>query len=337
MPRDRRDNRDPRAARAAPGHLALAAAFALATCAAKPGSPLEPPPVERGTEADSEAGVAQLTAPATGMAYVAGGSFRMGSSIDEARWAGEQCAHEPLGGFCRSYADELVAHEVTLSPYFLDRTEVSLGAYQRCVDAAACARAAIPPGDPRAGHDELPVTYVSHSDAERYCAFRGARLPTEAEWERAARGLVGRRFPWGELWNPHLANHGALDFGARFYLNPFSKAILVDEGTTDDVDGFAGPAPVGSFVAYGTPEGISDLAGNVAEWVLDLYEIEYPAASARDPRNQTPKAGSAGVLRVVRGGSYLSPFVELRGAARGYGVASERRRDLGFRCARDAT
>ena len=270
------------------------------------------------------------------MAYLAGGTFRMGSTVDEARWAGEQCAREPLGNFCRSYADELLAHDVTLSPFFLDRTEVALGDYQRCVDAAACARAAIPPGDPRAGHAELPVTYVSHTDAERYCAFRGARLPTEAEWERAARGLSGRRFPWGELWNPHLANHGALDFGARLYVNPFSKAILVDEGTTDDVDGFAGPAPIGSFAAYATPEGVSDLAGNVAEWVIDLYELEYPAAPARDPRVLAPKQGSSGVLRVVRGGSYLSPFVELRGAARGYGVVSERRRDLGFRCARDA-
>jgi formylglycine-generating enzyme required for sulfatase activity len=324
-------------ARPSPLAAALAAAIALATCGAKPGSPLEPPPVERRTEIDAGAGVAQLAVPATGMAYVSGGTFRMGSTVDEARWAGEQCAREPLGGFCRSYADELVAHDVTLSPYFLDRTEVTLGAYRRCVDAAACGRAAIPPGDPRADRDELPVTYVNHSDAERYCAFRGARLPTEAEWERAARGLAGRRFPWGELWNPHLANHGAFDFGARFYVNPFNKAILIDEGTTDDVDGFAGPAPSGSFASYGTPEGISDLAGNVAEWVLDLYELEYPAAPARDPRNVTPKAGSSGVLRVVRGGSYLSPFVELRGAARGYGVVSERRRDLGFRCARDAT
>lgn len=325
------------APRRPPGGPALAVAAALATCGAKPGSPLEPPPVERRTEIDAGAGVAQLSVPAGGMAYVAGGTFRMGSSIDEARWAGEQCAREPLGGFCRSFADELNAHEVTLSPYFLDRTEVSLGAYRRCVEAAACARAAIPPGDPRADRDELPVSYVSHSDAERYCAFRGARLPTEAEWERAARGLSGRRFPWGELWNPHLANHGALDFGARFYVNPFNKAILIDEGTTDDVDGFAGPAPVGSFGAYGTPEGISDLAGNVAEWVLDLYELEYGAAPARNPRYVTPKSGTSGMLRVVRGGSYLSPFVELRGAARGYGVASERRRDLGFRCARDAS
>ena len=70
--------------------------------------------------------------------------------------------------------------------------------------------------------------------------------------------------------------------------------------------------------------------------MIDLYEIEYPAAPSTDPRRTTPKPGSSGMLHVVRGGSYLSPFVELRGAARGYAVASERRRDLGFRCAKDA-
>jgi formylglycine-generating enzyme required for sulfatase activity len=321
--------------------VALSALLALSTCAGsapvQPGArPPEPPPLERRDEVDASAGAALLAPKASGMVLVAGGPFRMGSPDAEILWAQKQCESEPLGGFCRGFADERPVHDVTLSPFFLDRTEVSAGAYGRCVDAGACARAPIPAGDPRVGHDELPISYVSHADAERYCAFAGGRLPTEAEWERAARGLAGRRFPWGELWNPHLANHGTLDFGVHFVVIPTSKMIFVDEGVPDDVDGFATLAPVGAFAGYATPEGIEGLAGNVSEWVQDLWEPEYDGAPARDPAHLAPRPGSQGLLRVARGGSYLSPFPELRGAARRAFVPAERKRDLGFRCARDA-
>jgi formylglycine-generating enzyme required for sulfatase activity len=148
-----------------------------------------------------------------------------------------------------------------------------------------------------------------------FVRFRREGLALEGEVGRRPRGASGRRFPWGQLPNTRLANHGRLG---------------IDQ--SDDVDGFSELAPVGSFTAGRSPDGFLDLAGNVAEWVQDRYATQYPEAEQTDP--QGPDAAQATSARVVRGGSYESPMAWLRGAARGAYLPSERRPSLGFRCAR---
>lgn len=262
-------------------------------------------------------GVASLRSPGSLMIRVPSSTFRMGSTEVEALEAAADCAREPFGFHCNemTFTDELPAHSVTLGSYWLDRTEVTVRAYRRCVELRRCRPAPFAEGGARFDRPDYPVSLVTFEDAARYCEFRGARLPTEAEFERAARGLRHRRFPWGELYNSHAANHGRFGWD------------ISDAG-----DGFAELAPVGSFPAGQTPEGFLDLAGNVAEWVTDHYTARYPGSPQRDPVG--PPAPPASSERVVRGGSYAQAGPWLRGAARRFQEPNARKPYLGFRCAK---
>jgi formylglycine-generating enzyme required for sulfatase activity len=264
----------------------------------------------------TEAGLAVLRAPGSEQVLVRGGTFTMGSSDAEMALALALCRAEPRSSECREewFGTEQTAHEVFLSDYWLDRTEVTVSRYRRCVVAGRCPLPPYADGAERFDRPDLPVVLVTWSEAARFCAWAGGRLPTEAEWERAARGLYGRRYPWGNVYNPFLSNHGA------FALEDF-----------DGRDGFLEMAPVGSFPDGRTPEGIDDLAGNVKEWVSDWYGPEYPKADAADP--QGPDQGDE---RVVRGGSYVHGRTWLRGAARDHDRPGARAPWIGFRCARDA-
>lgn len=248
---------------------------------------------------------------------IRGGHFRMGSTIAEIALAQATCRLEPLGRRCSTtlFANEMVAHEVMLADYWLDRTEVTNAAYSRCVEAGVCQAPSYAAAQAWRRQPDLPVTLVSWYDADRYCRWVGARLPTEAEHERAAAGWNKRRFPWGNVFNPRLANHGR-----------FAPEVL------DDSDGFAELAPVGSFVQGRTPEGVVDLAGNVAEWVSDWYAPGYPEADVVDPRGP-----ATGQEKVVRGGSYVSARAWLRSSCRGRDIPSRRRPWRGFRCARNSS
>ncbi len=201
-------------------------------------------------------------------------------------------------------ADERPARRAFVAVFDLDRTEVTVGAYRRCIARGAC------PPLPLAADDALPVTGVSWHDARRFCRWAGGRLPTEAEWERAARGDDGRRFPWGDAPSCANANHGSWK----------------GEGPCGG-ENPGRPEPVGRRPAGQSPFGVLDLSGNVWEWVADAWSPR-PARGARNPRGP-----AHGARHVVKGGSCCSELLEPRAANRAAFPPTYRDDDLGFRCA----
>jgi formylglycine-generating enzyme len=286
------------------------AALVAATAAARRGSP------GKRVAQTSEREVV-LTTPGPDEILIRGGVFRMGSSIPEIATAQAMCRLEPLARECRptTFADEMLAHDVMLDDYWIDRTEVTNAAYRRCVETGACDPPAFKAAADWTASPDHPVTLVSWYDARDFCEWRGARLPTEAEWERAAKGWSGRTYPWGHIWNPKLVNHG------RFALD-----VLEDD------DGYLELAPVASYPQGRTPEGVDDLAGNVEEWVSDWYAPDYPEAAVVNPTG--PKNGDE---KVIRGGSFMDGRAWMRAAARGWSLASIKRPQRGFRCVRPAS
>lgn len=202
-------------------------------------------------------------------------------------------------GSTKGDEDERPERTVVVKAFAIDRTEVTRARYAACVVARRCktvpastAGRARPPDDA-----ELPVTGVSWADAQAYCRFAGGRLPTEVEWEKAARGSDGREYPWGDELDCARANWGNFDGeGPCAGKNPGQ------------------PVRVGSYPTGASVYGALDLGGNVWEWVADKYED--------DPGR-----------RVVRGGSCCSYFVGPRAANRNAWAPEHRDADLGFRCA----
>jgi formylglycine-generating enzyme required for sulfatase activity len=229
--------------------------------------------------------------PLEGMVRVPGGPFTMGC---------DDCGDELSPGL-----DERPAHEVTLSTFDIDVTEVTQAAYAECVAAAACT-------EPSANYapDEtpmLPVRNMTWDQAVAFCAWGGKRLPTEAEREKAARGTDGRLFPWGE--------------GDEFDC---------DRANTDQCGEVV--LPVGTASDGASPYGALDMAGNVWEWTQDYYAADtYESHDGPDP--QGPAEGES---RVYRGGSYgnLPTLARVTNRADTYNPAVGGA-GLGFRCAAD--
>lgn len=253
-----------------------------------------------------------------GMVSIPGGTFEMGSSF-----GGE--------------ADERPVTRVTLSGYCLDRTEVTVRAYAQCVSAGSCQaqdsvswsgiteeqrRQFNPTCNFRhSDRGEHPMNCVDWTQADAYCRWRGGRLPTEAEWEYAARGTDGRTYPWGnQAPGSRLLN--ACDASCR---RAFPNFFVMFESD----DGWATTAPVGSYPSGASPFGVQDMAGNVWEWVSDWYGT-YPGGSTSNPRG-----AYQGSSRVNRGGGWGSVVPSwVRAADRGGVGQANRDNILGFRCAR---
>jgi formylglycine-generating enzyme required for sulfatase activity len=202
-------------------------------------------------------------------------------------------------------ANERPARPIALSPFWIDRTEVTVGAYRACVQAGACARpSSTSPSCTYTMGDNLPVSCVRWTDAESYCRFAKKRLPTEVEWEYAARGPHAVPFPWGS--SPSCSN-------AMTLLNERTGRSCAPH-----------PAPVGSHPSGASVFGVEDMSGNVEEWTADWY-VESPGTGP------SPRSGAAHVLR---GGGWLSPPSLSRTTSRDWGSALESGPNVGFRCAR---
>jgi eukaryotic-like serine/threonine-protein kinase len=197
-------------------------------------------------------------------------------------------------------SDEMPQHKVTLDAFWIDRTEVTADQYAKCVAAGKCAA----PGCAGAGKGDHPVVCMTWQGAADYCAWAGRRLPTEAEWEKAARGTDGRIYPWGnEALDRAKANYG---------------------GNVGDA------TPVGAYPAGASPYGALDMAGNVWEWVNDWYRSDYYASSP----GSNPQGPATGKDWVLRGGSWGYRDNDLRVANRSYDSNPTFQLDfVGFRCA----
>ncbi len=279
------------------------------------------PPVSATPSASASTPVA--AACPKGTVAIPGGSFYMGSDDD--------------------LPFEKPAHQVTLSPYCMDQFEVTVADYKACSDAGRCKRAGttnvwdkitdkeskafdplcnIRDPDAKAKH---PIDCVDWDMADKFCREQGKRLPTEAEWEFAARGPDGRKYPWGD------------DDPGAGHMNACGKECMawgakngIDEKPMYDVDdGFPNTAPVGSFPKGASRYGIMDVVGNVWEWVADYY-APYTKDESKDP-----KGPDSGDQRVIRGGAWNASFPAwIRPTFRYHDSPTKRSYGIGFRCAK---
>ena len=225
-----------------------------------------------------------------GMVRIPGGRFTMGSDDKKAP------------------PNERPSRPVVLAPFWIDKTEVTVGAYRACVERGACPRPARSSasctydlGDPM-----LPISCVPWTSAQAYCIAMNKRLPREVEWEMAARGTTAVKYPWGG---------NASGCGAA--------VTLASDKTQRSCSGKK-PARVGSRPNGASPYGLQDMSGNVEEWTADWYG---EAVSGLSPR--------AGASHVLRGGGWLSQPSQAKTTSRNWGSAREMGPNVGFRCARD--
>jgi formylglycine-generating enzyme required for sulfatase activity len=224
-----------------------------------------------------------------GMLLLPGGHFTMGSA-DKSTPPNE---HPP--------------HAVTVAPFWIDRTEVTVGAYRACVESHACARPEKSSATCTFGMDdpELPISCVTWQDADSYCLSAKKRLPTEPEWEFAARGLHGGRYPWG-------GSGSSCGLAVTLLREATGKSCAKGRPTR------VGTHPMGASVW-----GVLDLSGNVEEWTADWYTETYAGTSPR-----------AGASHTLRGGGWLSSPSGARTTSRDWASAVEAGPNVGFRCAR---
>ena len=267
-----------------------------------------------------------------GMKRIPGGEFFMGSDEKDS---------EP---------NEKPPHKVKLAAYCLDEHEVTVAKYKACSDRGACLRAAKenewegitavqrkiydplcnivdPVG--RANH---PINCVNWEQARKYCEAHDARLPSESEWEFAARGSDGRIYPWGDD-KPSAQLLNACGKECVAWMKKHRDPDQPIAAMYDEDDGFANTAPVGSFPKGRSSWGIDDIVGNVWEWVADWY-AEYDPASGSTMATD-PKGPPTGEERVIRGGAWNGAMPSwVRPSWRFRAVPTNRTHGTGFRCAK---
>jgi formylglycine-generating enzyme required for sulfatase activity len=263
------------------------------------------------------------------MVYIAPGEFTLGASDAQI----DAWLREHPNDKREYFEDEQPQCRVNLPGYWLGRTEVTNGQYQRFVQATGHrAPDHWKGGRVPSGLESFPVVFVDWEDVRAYCEWAGGRLPSELEWEKAARGTDGRVFPWGDAWGSQRCRNFELITGKRYTT---IKKWMEDIGAWFASHDWAreGPAAVGSYPAGASAHGCADMAGNVWEWCADWYKQEAYKRYARG--DLTPPA--KGEYRVLRGGSwyYVNPWF-FRCAYRGSGRPDLRNCVLsfGFRCAR---
>ena len=238
--------------------------------------------------------------------------------------------HIPEGVFTRGQdgrgsLDERPSSEIFLDAFWIDKYEVTVGQFRQCVDAGACTEPNSGPAAYRLafedhytnwnkpGRETHAVNAVSWHEADDYCSWAGKRLPTEAEWEKAARGTDGRLFPWG-------------------FAHPSCDLLVMDD--SGDGCGQEMPWPGGAKPAGASPYGVMDMAGNVWEWVQDDYGIDYYSrAPTENPVNEDPDSG----LKILRGGSHAdqNPFIHTTTNRVAYDPDQGFDYTVGVRCASD--
>jgi len=228
-----------------------------------------------------------------GMVLIPGGEFQRGRT--------HALPDDGLQWYPEVMKDDRPVRAIYVDAFFMDQHEVTNEAYAKFV-VATKHRAPYnwPQGKLEAGKEKLPVVAVSWDDASAYAKWAGKRLPTEAEWERACRGLAeGKKYPWGER-------------------KPTSKDARFN--------GIDGPARVGSCAA--NDFGLFDIAGNTWEWVADWYDRDYYASAVA----RNPQGPAGGKYKVLRGGSWADVEKYLTCAHRSWARPSERSPNIGFRC-----
>lgn len=207
-------------------------------------------------------------------------------------------------------ADETPQRKIFLDAFYIDKYQTTVGRYAKYLQATGAAAPAYWNLANPAADGELPVIGVDWDQAQAYCKWAGKRLPTEAEWEKAARGTDGRKHPWGnQAPTPQFANYGR---GGSF---AYSKSL----------------EKVGSYESGKSPYGAYDMIGNVWQWVADWYDKNY----YQNMPDKNPKGPEKGESKVIRGGSWARVPLVVRAAGRNPAAPSSQTTSIGFRCAKD--